>query len=66
MRSVGLAAAFVGLALTACGATEPAGEQPPASPTTTEVPGTGEPYDPAARVRPELMSVTPGEAAPGD
>ena len=74
MRSVA-AALVVGLALTACGEPEPAGGPlPPSStgssiapvPTSEAVPGTGEPYDPAASVRPELMTVTPDVAAPGD
>ncbi len=78
MRSARFAVALVGLGLTACGAAEPAGGAlPPPSPVTesstasaptppsTEVPGTGDPYDPAARISPELMTITPSIAFPG-
>lgn len=73
MRRVSVAAVVAGLVVTACGSTEPAGDGPPspsptastAVPSTTEMPGTGAPYDPSADVRPELMTVTPHEVAPG-
>lgn len=76
MRTVWVAAALVGLTLTGCGATVPTGDEVPApssttpstgssvASSTTEVPG--EPYDPEATVRPELMTITPSDAAPGD
>ncbi len=75
---VSVAAALVGLALTGCGASESVGDElpPPSStaqstassvsPSTTEVIGTSAPYDPEASVRPDLMTITPDEAAPGD
>lgn len=80
MRSVSVAAVLVGIVATACGSTEPVGQglsstssaasstassAATAAPSTTDVPGTGEPYDPAADVRPGLMTVRPAEVAPG-
>lgn len=74
MRSAVTLALAAGFVLTSCGTPEPAGGAlPPPSdvtgsslaPPPTEVPGNGEPDDPAARVRPELMTVTPATAAPG-
>ncbi len=75
MRPLSVVVALVGITLAACGDPAPSGGPvPPASPagslvpvTTTEpVPGTGEPYDPAARLRPELVTISPERAAPGD
>ena len=40
MRTVSVAAALVGLTLTGCGATDPAGTLPPPSPATSLVPAT--------------------------
>jgi hypothetical protein len=74
-RAVSVVAALAGLGLAACGAADSAADQLPTpsstsessiAPSPAEVPGTGEPYDPAARLRPELMTVTPDIAAPGD
>ena len=75
MRSLRVVLAVVGFTLAACGEPEPSGGAvPPASPagssiapvpTTEAVPGTGEPYDPAARLRPDLMMITPEQVAPG-
>ncbi len=73
MRPVSVAAVVAGLVVTACGSTESAGDGVPSpSPTassvaasTTDAPGTGSPYDPSADIRPELMTVTPNEVAPG-
>lgn len=73
---VAVVVALVGFTLAACGEPEPSGGAlPPASPsgssiapvpTTQAVPGSGEPYDSAARLAPELMTITPEQAAPGD
>jgi hypothetical protein len=79
MRTVSVAAALVGLALTACGATEPAGSALPAPsdvstasssiapPTTTatDAGGSNGPFDPDATIRDDLMVVESSVVANG-